>query len=237
MIKCTMTWQLDIAKGRLIKDYSKIIQRLIKGSIMKGSIMKLSIIAVSSLVLSFSALASDDGLSITVHSNGTAIFGEKVTVSDSSINKNQEINSKTTIQRSNRYPYLHDHFKVGDVFQAKPPAGNFHQPKSNELNKSDNSNKVLLLSAGSGITPMLAMLKAMADQAIDNDVVFFHSAKSERDLIALNEISALAKQHGNCQILLLQNINSASSNGDIFICISTIQTKPLIERRKSTASR
>ena len=97
--------------------------------------------------------------------------------------------------------YLHDHFKVGDVLQAKPPAGNFHQPKSNELNKSDNSNKVLLLSAGSGITPMLAMLKAMADQAIDNDVVFFHSAKSERDLIALNEISALAKQHGNCQIL------------------------------------
>ncbi|NQY64335.1 MAG: MOSC domain-containing protein [Alteromonadaceae bacterium] len=103
--------------------------------------------------------------------------------------------------------YLHDHFKVGDVLQAKPPAGNFHQPQSNESNKpnksneSTNSSKVLLLSAGSGITPMLAMLKAMSDQAIDNNLTFFHSAKSEQDIIALDEVSALAKQHGNCQIL------------------------------------
>jgi len=89
--------------------------------------------------------------------------------------------------------FLHDEFKVGDSLLCKQPNGNFH------LEGKDN-HKVLLLSAGSGITPMLSMLKAMTDQAVTNDVVFFHSAHSEKDLIAEYEVAALAKQHGNCKI-------------------------------------
>jgi uncharacterized protein YcbX/ferredoxin-NADP reductase len=89
--------------------------------------------------------------------------------------------------------FFHDEFLVGDKLTCKQPSGNFH------LEDKDNS-KVLLLSAGSGITPMLSMLKTMTDQAVVNDVVFFHSALSENDLIAEHEVSALANQHGNCKI-------------------------------------
>ncbi|WDE05775.1 MOSC domain-containing protein [Thalassomonas viridans] len=89
--------------------------------------------------------------------------------------------------------YLHDEFRVGDTLNARTPAGKFH------INSADIS-KVLLLSAGSGITPMLSMLKAMTDQALDNDVVFFHSARSEQDLIAREEVAALALHHGNCRV-------------------------------------
>ena len=89
--------------------------------------------------------------------------------------------------------YLHDEFRVGDTLTARTPGGKFH------LNSTDIS-KVLLLSAGSGITPMLSMLKAMTDQALDNDVVFFHSARSEKDLIAKEEVAALALHHGNCRV-------------------------------------
>ncbi|WP_281561085.1 MOSC N-terminal beta barrel domain-containing protein [Thalassomonas sp. RHCl1] len=89
--------------------------------------------------------------------------------------------------------YLHDEFNVGDNLNARAPGGKFH------LNSADTS-KVLLLSAGSGITPMLSMLKAMTDQALDNDVVFFHSARSEQDLIAKDEVAALALHHGNCRV-------------------------------------
>ncbi|WP_448213214.1 MOSC N-terminal beta barrel domain-containing protein [Colwellia sp. MEBiC06753] len=89
--------------------------------------------------------------------------------------------------------FLHDHFKVGDKISAKPPAGKFNL-------ETIQQNKVLLLSAGSGITPMLSMLKAFTDQHIDKNIVFFHSARSERDLIAFDEINALARQHGNCTV-------------------------------------
>ncbi len=89
--------------------------------------------------------------------------------------------------------FLHDEFLVGDKLTCKQPSGNFH------LDGKDNS-KVLLLSAGSGITPMLSMLKLMTDQAVINDVVFFHSALSEKDLIAKHEVTALASQHGNCKV-------------------------------------
>jgi len=89
--------------------------------------------------------------------------------------------------------FLHDEFTIGDELHCMQPNGQFHlEGKNNE--------KVLLLSAGSGITPMLSMLKTMTDQAATNDVIFFHSAHSENDLIAEQEITALAKQHGNCTI-------------------------------------
>ena len=89
--------------------------------------------------------------------------------------------------------YLHDSFNVGNTIEAKPPAGNFHLEQIN-------GDKLLMLSAGSGITPMLSMLKAMVDNGLDNDLYFMHSARSAKDLIAKDEISSLARQHGNCRI-------------------------------------
>lgn len=90
--------------------------------------------------------------------------------------------------------YLHDHFNVGDKLQGFQPKGDFHL-------QSVSNSKMLLLSAGSGITPMLSMLRAMTDSVMNNDIIFFHSAKSEQDLIAKEEISSLAKQHGSCQVI------------------------------------
>ena len=89
--------------------------------------------------------------------------------------------------------FFHDHFSVGDTVTSQAPSGNFHLPEVIPR-------KVLLLSAGSGITPMLSMLRFMTMQQVKNQITFFHSAHSEDDLIAQQEVSELAKQHGNCQI-------------------------------------
>ena len=88
--------------------------------------------------------------------------------------------------------FLHDHFSVGSEIVAKAPNGKFHLGNISQQ-------RILLLSAGSGITPMLSMLKALTDQCDKREVIFFHSARSDKDLIAFEEISALAKQHGNCK--------------------------------------
>ena len=89
--------------------------------------------------------------------------------------------------------YLHDNFTIGDEISAKSPNGKFHLDTIKQ-------SSILLLSAGSGITPMLSMLKTLVDNCDKRDVVFFHSARSEKDLIAFDEVTALAKQHGNCKV-------------------------------------
>lgn len=90
--------------------------------------------------------------------------------------------------------FLHDNFNIGDEIVAKAPIGNFNL-------ETIAKDKVLLLSAGSGITPMLSMLRTMADQLANKDIVFFHSARSEKDLIAVDEIAALARQQSNCKVI------------------------------------
>lgn len=90
--------------------------------------------------------------------------------------------------------YFHDEFSVGDSIEAEKPQGNFFLPQPCPK-------KLLLISAGSGITPMLSMLRFVVSQKTANQVVFVHSAQTELDLIAREEINALAKQHGNCQIM------------------------------------
>jgi uncharacterized protein YcbX/ferredoxin-NADP reductase len=90
--------------------------------------------------------------------------------------------------------FFHDHFNIGDNIIAQKPSGQFHLP-------DDIPEKILLLSAGSGITPMLSMLRYMAAKKTNNRIVFFHSAHSEQDLIAKDEVAQLANKHGNCQVI------------------------------------
>ena len=99
--------------------------------------------------------------------------------------------------------YFHDHFKVGQSIDVQGVAGHFYLTDPMPKN-------VLLISAGSGITPMLSMLRFMVATQCKNQVIFVHSAKQKMDLIAQAEISNLAKQHGNCQIIytLTQGANS-----------------------------
>mgnify|MGYP003664041085 FL=1 len=90
--------------------------------------------------------------------------------------------------------WLNDQLKVGDQISARAPAGDFHCFAAPQ-------ERVLLLSAGSGITPMLSMLRWMSDLQCDNDILFVHSGRSEADLIARQEIELLAKLHGRCQVI------------------------------------
>jgi glycine betaine catabolism B len=78
--------------------------------------------------------------------------------------------------------WLHDNLNVGSELQISHPMGNFsclgHPAK-----------KVLFVSAGSGITPMMSMSRWAYDVAADLDIVFFHSTRSSRDLIYHRELA------------------------------------------------
>ena len=79
---------------------------------------------------------------------------------------------------------LCDHLKKGATLRMTGPHGKFTcAPKPRK--------KLLLLSAGSGVTPMLSMARWIRDQKLDTDVVYFHCARTARDLFFGDEVDAM----------------------------------------------
>jgi ferredoxin-NADP reductase len=80
--------------------------------------------------------------------------------------------------------WLLDHFRVGDSLSAVGPAGDFTLPASPK--------KLLFVSGGSGITPMLSMTRYLHDLAADVDITFLHFARTPEDLLFSVELDGLA---------------------------------------------
>lgn len=83
--------------------------------------------------------------------------------------------------------WLHDNLAAGAKVKANGPLGRF-------VRTDRPGNRFLLLSGGSGITPMMSMLRDMADTCEDADVVFLHAARTPRDLIFRGELAGLAEK-------------------------------------------
>jgi glycine betaine catabolism B len=52
--------------------------------------------------------------------------------------------------------------------------------------------KILLLSAGSGITPMLSIVRWLCDMAYPTDIILLHTVRGSVDLVARSELALLA---------------------------------------------
>ena len=91
--------------------------------------------------------------------------------------------------------WLHQYFQVGDVLAADKPSGDFHL--------GIHTDKLLLLSAGSGITPMLSMLRYLSDNDNIRDVVFYHQCSTEADIPSLQELHQLEKMHPSLDLRIV----------------------------------
>ncbi len=69
--------------------------------------------------------------------------------------------------------YLHTRLRVGDTVDVAAPRGDFVLPDD-----PDDGSPVVLLSAGVGATPVLAMLHALAAAGGEREVWWLHSARS-----------------------------------------------------------
>ncbi|WP_029836332.1 flavin reductase family protein, partial [Vibrio parahaemolyticus] len=59
---------------------------------------------------------------------------------------------------------------------------------------------LLLLSAGSGVTPMLSMVRYLADHNQLNDVVFYHQCRTEHDIPCRSELEQLKREHSGLEV-------------------------------------
>lgn len=85
--------------------------------------------------------------------------------------------------------WLPDNISVGDRIQVKGPKGRFclepgHIPK-----------KLLLVGAGSGITPLMSMLRWLCDIAADVDVKLYNCVRSSKDIIYKSELEMMYERY------------------------------------------
>ncbi len=92
--------------------------------------------------------------------------------------------------------WLHDNIKVGSDLAVHGPVGTF--------NCIDYlSNKVLFLSGGVGITPVMSMARWLFDTNADVDMIFSHSAKTPRDIIYQRELEHMCARVDNFSLHLI----------------------------------
>lgn len=89
--------------------------------------------------------------------------------------------------------FLNSSYAVGSIVTLGDVEGEFMLP-------SPIPPKLLFLTAGSGITPVRAMLRSMSRRDAMPDVVHVHSARTSDEAIFASELSALAERHDGYRV-------------------------------------
>ncbi|HXC50234.1 MAG TPA: FAD-binding oxidoreductase [Candidatus Limnocylindrales bacterium] len=91
--------------------------------------------------------------------------------------------------------WLADSAAAGDVVTLSNPAGDFVLPPVLPP-------RIVLVSAGSGITPVMALLRTIVEAGGPTDVLFVHTSRSRRDVIFAHELETIARTHPRIEIRL-----------------------------------
>ncbi|MCA1370326.1 2Fe-2S iron-sulfur cluster binding domain-containing protein [Bradyrhizobium sp. BRP14] len=92
--------------------------------------------------------------------------------------------------------WLHANVRPGTTIRAAGPFGTF-------VCDDDDDRDVVLLSAGSGITPMVSMLRWRGRKDLLNGVVFGHFARRPADIPFLQEIEEISARHCGLRLHLV----------------------------------
>jgi ferredoxin-NADP reductase len=91
--------------------------------------------------------------------------------------------------------WMHDHLGVGDVLVLGAAAGDFVLPDPAPA-------RLLLLSGGSGATPVMSILRDLAARDAVRDVVYVHHARTRADVAFGADLRALAARHPGLRVVL-----------------------------------
>lgn len=81
--------------------------------------------------------------------------------------------------------YIHQHLKEDDKITMVGPYGDFFYQEGDR--------KMIMVAIGTGMAPIMSILKFMKDEDIDREVEFYFGARTREDLYMLEELEALEK--------------------------------------------
>jgi ferredoxin-NADP reductase/DMSO/TMAO reductase YedYZ heme-binding membrane subunit len=89
--------------------------------------------------------------------------------------------------------HLHDTLREGDLLNVSAPAGRF-------TFDGTQSDRIVLIAGGVGITPLMSILRFLTDQSWKGDIHFLYSAKSPQDIIFHQELAGLQRRFPNLHL-------------------------------------
>ncbi len=90
--------------------------------------------------------------------------------------------------------HLHQRVRRGEVLVLGQALGQFTLPARVDT-------PLLLLSGGSGVTPVMSMLRELSRRDAVSDVVFLHAARSQRDVPFTRELAVLSERHRGLRVV------------------------------------
>jgi len=106
--------------------------------------------------------------------------------------------------------YANNKLRVGDVLEVAPPKGRFVF----EPNDSKTKN-IALFAAGSGITPVLSIIKCALEEEVMSKVILVYGNKNTKETMFLNELLELQHQY-NSRFSIQFVFSQADENDSIF---------------------
>ncbi|MCE2565137.1 hybrid-cluster NAD(P)-dependent oxidoreductase [Komagataeibacter sp. FNDCF1] len=103
--------------------------------------------------------------------------------------------------------WLHDNLRPGMEVRALGPMGDFTCGPTP-------ARKLLFLSGGSGITPMMSMSRALCDTMVGADILFVHAARSPQDRIFRHELAVLEQVNPDFRVVTLCEHDSPAARWD-----------------------
>jgi ferredoxin-NADP reductase len=91
--------------------------------------------------------------------------------------------------------HLYETARPGLIVGLAPAAGTFTLPEPRP-------ERLLLISGGSGITPVLSMLRTLVDEGHRGEIGFLHYNRTAADVPHLDALRALAAAHPNVSVML-----------------------------------
>lgn len=85
--------------------------------------------------------------------------------------------------------HIHQNLRAGDRLAVRGPSGSFHaEPRPPD--------EIVLVAAGSGVTPMMSMIRArLAGQTGHGRIALLYSSRSEEEIIFAGELTRLEKEN------------------------------------------
>lgn len=89
--------------------------------------------------------------------------------------------------------YLHDQVREGDLLNVSAPAGRF-------TFTGKESESLVLIAGGVGITPLMSKVRYLTDRAWPGEIFFLICVRAESDIIFREELEYLQRRHPNLHV-------------------------------------
>lgn len=84
--------------------------------------------------------------------------------------------------------------KEGDFVHVEGPYGNFKM--------KDNDAPIILIAGGSGISPIMSMLRTLFERKATQQIQLFFGVRNPEEIIYIDELSDYAKNHANFELII-----------------------------------